>query len=591
MRSWLRLQSFLALAVLNCVIGRSERDGCWTIQAVSLETNSVAPLQNFDSFGNTFEVTGILTNAPLWGRTVNAALDITKRNPEGELLWRRELRDSAETFLTVHAQFVSSDGGLVILSVASRFDATGEDCLFLAKIDAEGAIDWTRRYDEAGSRFAVAPTHSIVEDREGNLYLNAPLVAEESAVPERTNNIAYTKLDPSGRILWTSRAGPSGDLMRPWKWAIDQKNDLIIALKYGPPSYNYTNLLLSKVDSEGTQLWTDVSTVDRETVPYAIQVSPANDIYLSVYRFDKEFGPRYGSTTRYDAAGVSKWVAPQASGGGLTPPSIAFDSDSNIYFAMYPDAPVYIRPGPMLVIRKHDLDGNRLWSVTNVLSKSSIGSNVFRVYPQSLIPEASGAITLRGTCVYANATCGFVAKYLENRTPGRPVLREWPPSQIRAIGSAFSFSARADGPGPLAFQWLFEGLPIPGATEPSLRFENASFSQAGAYSLFVTNQFGCTLSERIDLRLLTIAPASVSAAKPLLQIPFWSGDVRGTNPHLRIVVNGEPNRHYFIERSSDLVVWTNQPYSSNVLPSSGATNIDVLALPKAQYFRAVTILY
>lgn len=83
----------------------------------------------------------------------------------------------------------------------------------------------------------------------------------------------------------------------------------------------------------------------------------------------------------------------------------------------------------------------------------------------------------------------------------------------------------------------------------------------------------------------------VSASKPLLQIPLNRGGILETNAHLNLIINGEPGRSYFVESSTNLVAWTNQPYNSSVLPANGTTNLHVLALPSAQFYRVVTILY
>jgi hypothetical protein len=68
---------------------------------------------------------------------------------------------------------------------------------------------------------------------------------------------------------------------------------------------------------------------------------------------------------------------------------------------------------------------------------------------------------------------------------------------------------RAAGDPPLYYQWLKDAAPIEGATAPSLVLTNLQATNAGNYSVVITNDYGSTSSSNA---YLTVNPAGVSIA-------------------------------------------------------------------------------
>ena len=64
-----------------------------------------------------------------------------------------------------------------------------------------------------------------------------------------------------------------------------------------------------------------------------------------------------------------------------------------------------------------------------------------------------------------------------------------PPAPVYSVsvGAAKTLSAVVAGTPPLVFQWTFEGVPIPGATNVNLILGDVQLENAGTYRLFVTN--------------------------------------------------------------------------------------------------------
>jgi hypothetical protein len=94
-----------------------------------------------------------------------------------------------------------------------------------------------------------------------------------------------------------------------------------------------------------------------------------------------------------------------------------------------------------------------------------------------------------------------------------PIISTQPASQIADTGDNVTFTVEAGGSPPLAYQWLFEGVTITGATRSSLAFTNVQMTNAGNYTVSVTNSYGLTVSDNATLTVVqpvcTPAPAGL----------------------------------------------------------------------------------
>jgi hypothetical protein len=77
-----------------------------------------------------------------------------------------------------------------------------------------------------------------------------------------------------------------------------------------------------------------------------------------------------------------------------------------------------------------------------------------------------------------------------------------PKSQMPYIGANSTFSVVAAGAPPPTFQWRFRGIDIPGKTNSSLSISQAQFTNAGPYSVVVSNAGGAVTSQPAWLSVL-----------------------------------------------------------------------------------------
>ena len=182
-----------------------------------------------------------------------------------------------------------------------------------------------------------------------------------------------------------------------------------------------------------------------------------------------------------------------------------------------------------------------------------------------------------------------------------PVILREPQDQTADETGTASFSVVADGVPPLRFQWQFNGLDIPDATNSVLTLQNVQTNQAGFYNVNVFNVGGATPSRAATLTVvpLTELRPRISITNPISGMKFPE--------HAEVTVagtvttsNATISRVEFFTNGSPLLVFSNSPFSfvisnltagrydlnANVTDSAGRSNgsatisIRVLAPPR-----------
>jgi alpha-tubulin suppressor-like RCC1 family protein len=74
-----------------------------------------------------------------------------------------------------------------------------------------------------------------------------------------------------------------------------------------------------------------------------------------------------------------------------------------------------------------------------------------------------------------------------------------PPTQRAVEGTIPFFQAQVRGLAPFTYQWQFNGSDLPGETRSMLSLENVQASQAGSYSVIVSNQYAVAASQAVPL--------------------------------------------------------------------------------------------
>jgi hypothetical protein len=143
---------------------------------------------------------------------------------------------------------------------------------------------------------------------------------------------------------------------------------------------------------------------------------------------------------------------------------------------------------------------------------------------------------------------------LRSNVPVPALIFSSPSNQIVQLGSNATFAVFSGGDSPLYYQWFLDQTnPVSADTNLfALILTNVQFSDAGSYSVIVTNLYGS----------VTSAPASLivySNAMPSLTV-----DSDSTNGQFQFDILGVTGLNYCVQVSSNLIDWV--PLETNVSP-------------------------
>ena len=103
-----------------------------------------------------------------------------------------------------------------------------------------------------------------------------------------------------------------------------------------------------------------------------------------------------------------------------------------------------------------------------------------------------------------------------------PSITTQPQSQSVSVGSSVTFSVAVTGTTP-SYQWRFNGANISGATASSLILSNVQLSDAGNYSVFVSNSAGSVISADAALTVTSSGTAPGITTQPSGQLVDQGG--------------------------------------------------------------------
>jgi subtilisin-like proprotein convertase family protein len=126
----------------------------------------------------------------------------------------------------------------------------------------------------------------------------------------------------------------------------------------------------------------------------------------------------------------------------------------------------------------------------------------------------------------ANNAVGVVTSAVAVLTVnGPPSITAQPTGQSVSTGANVSFNVTASGTAPLSYQWLFngnilsDGGQISGSTSSTLALSNVQGTNAGSYSVFITNVVGAVTSSAALLSISSPANAATFTNAALITIP------------------------------------------------------------------------
>jgi alpha-tubulin suppressor-like RCC1 family protein len=194
--------------------------------------------------------------------------------------------------------------------------------------------------------------------------------------------------------------------------------------------------------------------------------------------------------------------------------------------------------------------GNNVSNLTLIASNDDFGGFFSSQVTFNATLFNSYAIAVDGY----NGSSGNFALHV-NETPSVPIIMTAPQNQTAIAGASTSFNVKAIGTAPLHYQWQCNGTSIPGANASILLLTNLQLTNAGNYSVTVSNANGLVSASA----LLTVA-MSLGAIRSSNQLLLnWSGpyilqtstnvvgpyiDILGSTNSFTNLIGTEPKRFF-----------------------------------------------
>jgi hypothetical protein len=105
--------------------------------------------------------------------------------------------------------------------------------------------------------------------------------------------------------------------------------------------------------------------------------------------------------------------------------------------------------------------------------------------------------------------------------PTPPVITAHPANRTVVVGDNVTFAVSATGTQPLSYRWYFNATNKLDATNASLTLNNVQFTNAGNYSVVVTNLYGSTTS---SIAVLTVTATPSCTQPPAGLISWWRAE-------------------------------------------------------------------
>jgi hypothetical protein len=127
---------------------------------------------------------------------------------------------------------------------------------------------------------------------------------------------------------------------------------------------------------------------------------------------------------------------------------------------------------------------------------------------------AASAVNLLGTGPLTAITFTVSDPVSGGAGPTAPLILFPPLPQATTVGSTAQFSVDAVGSGSLGYQWSLNNTPISGASSPTLLIASVKASDAGPYTVTVTNSVGTVVSAPASLEILALVVPPAVTSQP-----------------------------------------------------------------------------
>ncbi|MDB6029391.1 MAG: hypothetical protein JWM68_5614, partial [Verrucomicrobiales bacterium] len=322
---------------------------------------------------------------------------------------------------------------------------------YVAKYTTNGTLIWIRQISGDGSVGDVG--YGVTTDSSGNIlvtgnFSGTATFGGTNLVSAGSHDMFLAKYDPSGNVLWATRAGGANDDIG-LHVAVDSSGNSIVTgyfrnlCSFGTTnlnsgSSNFSDSYVAKYNSSGQLLWVRQIGGSSFDSGYVAVADAVGNIYATGY-FNTSASVSGTTLTgtsdemylvKFDPAGTLLWARSTGSSGSDKGSSVAIDSTNGVYVSgwfqntmAFPGTNLISRGSYDTFLAKYNVDGTFNW----VRQIGGAGAD----FGQSVVVDNSGTICLCGdfqntitldntSLTAANTNAGnsaiFLAKYDSNGT-------------------------------------------------------------------------------------------------------------------------------------------------------------------------------
>lgn len=446
--------------------------------------------------------TGVISGSPTAAGTYAVTISATNSNGTGTA--SLTVTVNAVAPVTYSFSTLAGNGSL------GSLDGTGANAQFSTPqgvaVDANGVVyvadtgnNTIRKITPGGTVTTIAGTAGVIGGLDGtgtSAQFNGPsAIAVDSfgnLFVADSKSSTIRKITPAGVVTTiagfagltgtSNGAGGGARFNNPEGLAIDSSGNLYIA--------DTGNGLVRQITPSGTVTTVATSANPWLLKPYGIAVDGTGTIYV--------FDSGSGALVKIAPSGSVSLLASVAGSYGLPSHTamggLALDTTGNAYLV----------PGVMVGITN---SGAQLWqisstgTITYVYSWSTVGYKSIPIGTSTGIAvDKAGNLYLSG---YSSVLVGAPAQI--------PAISSQPQNLSVPPGGSATFSASATGIPVPTYQWQLNGTNIVGATNSALALASVMATQAGSYTVVVSNASGTVTSNPATL---TVAPTITVEPQP-----------------------------------------------------------------------------
>lgn len=156
-----------------------------------------------------------------------------------------------------------------------------------------------------------------------------------------------------------------------------------------------------------------------------------------------------------------------------------------------------------------------------------------------------------------------------------PLVLTNPEPQTVDAGTNVTLSVLAEGTAPLRYQWLKDGIPVAGATSATLALSNVQTTNAGNYSVIVSNAYANVTSQSAALGVKSVAPPAP---------PVLTSELMVVQGQMVITCQTSSTHTHIVEYSDTLAAGSWQVLT-NIAPGGQTITITDSTTAPRRYYR------